>query len=161
MTGRAGFTLMEVMVGLTVAALALTAGFATLAFISDSQHPVDRAAALALTGATTRRLLTDWLGESRLRVSRRGEYFQGLDGEERGSPSDELIFPTTASTPLGVGTTVVRLYIDRDEDTPERGLVAELTELVTDVGSASPPWISIAGRTSGSRRAGCSTGSTR
>ncbi len=47
-------------------------------------------------------------------------------------PSDELNFPTTASTPLGVGTTIVRLFIDRDEQTPERGLVAELTQRFSD-----------------------------
>jgi len=128
-----GFTLMEVLIGLTVAALALTAGFATLGFISDSDEPVDVASALALRGATTRNLLTEWLGEARYQTGRRGVPFQGTDGEEYGTESDELIFPTTASTPLGVGTTVVRLFIDNDRDTPERGLVAELTELPADV----------------------------
>lgn len=127
-----GFTLMEVLIGLTVAALALTAGFATLGFLSDSDEPVDLASALALRGATTRNLLTEWLAESRYQAGRRGETFQGLDGEVYGTPADELIFPTTASTPLGVGTTVVHLYIDDDEATPERGLVAGLTELMTD-----------------------------
>ena len=127
-----GFTLMEVLIGLTVAALALTAGFATLGFLSDSDEPVDVASALALRGATTRNLLTEWLGESRYRAGRRGATFQGLDGEDFGTQTDEIIFPTTASTPLGVGTTVVRLFIDDDRDTPEQGLVAELTELLTD-----------------------------
>lgn len=129
---RRGFTLMEVLIGLTVAALALTAGFATLGFLSDSDEPVDVASALALRGATTRNLLTEWLAEARYRVGRRGETFQGLDGEVYGTPADELIFPTTASTPLGVGTSVVHLYIDDDRDTAERGLVAALTELATD-----------------------------
>jgi prepilin-type N-terminal cleavage/methylation domain-containing protein len=129
---RRGFTLMEVLIGLTVAALALTAGFATLGFLSDSDEPVDVASALALRGATTRNLLTEWLGEARYRVGRRGETFQGLDGEVYGTPADELIFPTTASTPLGVGTSVVHLYIDDDRDTPEQGLVAALTEMATD-----------------------------
>jgi prepilin-type N-terminal cleavage/methylation domain-containing protein len=124
-----GFTLMEVLIGLTVAALALTAGFATLGFISDSDEPVDVASALALRGATTRNLLTEWLGEARYRVGRRGESFQGLEGETYGTQSDEIIFPTTASTPLGVGTTIVRLFIDEDRDTPQVGLVAELWEL--------------------------------
>jgi hypothetical protein len=55
-----------------------------------------------------------------------------LDGEVYGIPTDELVFPTTASTPLGVGTTVVHLYIDDDRDTPEVGLVAALTELASD-----------------------------
>ena len=127
-----GFTLMEVLIGLTVAALALTAGFATLGFLSDSDEPVDVSSALALRGATTRNLLTEWLGEARYRVGRRGETFQGLDGETFGTPTDELIFPTTASTPLGVGTSVVHLYIDEDDETPEQGLVAAITELATD-----------------------------
>ena len=123
---------MEVLIGLTVAALALTAGFATLGFISDTDEPVDVASALALRGATSRNLLTEWLGEARYRVGRRGMTFQGLDDEVYGAETDEMIFPTTASTPLGVGTTVVRLFVDLDESTPERGLVAELTELPTD-----------------------------
>jgi len=127
-----GFTLMEVLIGLTVAALALTAGFATLGFLSDTDAPVDVASATALRGATTRNLLTEWLAEARYQVGRRGESFQGLDGEVFGTPADELIFPTTASTPLGVGTTVVHLYIDEDRNTPERGLVAALTEQPTD-----------------------------
>jgi len=127
-----GFTLMEVLIGLTVAALALTAGFATLGFLSDSDEPVDVASALALRGATTRNLLTEWLAEARFQAGRRGEAFQGLEGEVYGTPADELIFPTTASTALGVGTTVVHLYIDDDEATAERGLVAGLTELPTD-----------------------------
>jgi len=127
-----GFTLMEVLVGLTVAALALTAGFATLGFLSDSDEPVDRASALALRGATTRNLLVEWLSEARFQAGRRGETFQGYESEDFGVQTDSIIFPTSASTPLGVGTTVVRLYIDLDRNTAERGLVAALTELITD-----------------------------
>ena len=127
-----GFTLMEVLIGLTVAALALTAGFATLGFLTDTNEPVDVASALALRGATTRNLLTEWLGEANFQAGRRGVTFQGLDDEVYGTQTDEIIFPTKASTPLGVGLTVVRLFVDDDNDTPERGLVAELTELPTD-----------------------------
>jgi len=132
MTTRRGFTLMEVLVGLTVSALALSVGFTTLAFLSDREGPVDRVSAVALRGATTRRLLIGWLSEARLQAYRRGPVFQGFDLEERGTSSDELNFPTRASTPLGVGTTIVRLFIDRDEQTPQRGLVAELTERLSD-----------------------------
>jgi len=111
-----------------VAALALTAGFATLGFISDTDEPVDVASALALRGATTRNLLTEWLGEARYQAGRRGVTFQGLDDEVYGTETDEIIFPTTASTPLGVGTTVVRLFIDQDNATPEQGLVADFVQ---------------------------------
>jgi prepilin-type N-terminal cleavage/methylation domain-containing protein len=130
--GQGGFTLMEVLIGLTVAALALMAGFATLGFILDSDEPVEEAATVALRGATTRNLLTEWLGEARFSAGRMGETFQGFEGEVFGAQTDELIFPTTASTPLGVGITTVRLYIDLDSGTPERGLVAALTEQITD-----------------------------
>jgi hypothetical protein len=123
---------MEVLIGLTVAAMALTAGFATLGFMSDSDEPVDRASALALRGATTRNLLTEWLGEAHQRQGRRGQAFEGWDLEDYGTPIDSLIFPTSASTPLGVGLTVVQLFIDTDDATPEQGLVAALTELMTD-----------------------------
>jgi prepilin-type N-terminal cleavage/methylation domain-containing protein len=112
--GQGGFTLMEVLIGLTVAALALMAGFATLGFILDSDEPVDEAATVALRGATTRNLLTEWLGQARFSAGRMGETFQGFDGEVFGAQSDELIFPTTASTPLGVGITTVRLFVDED-----------------------------------------------
>ena len=77
-TNARGFTLMEVLIGLTVAALALTAGFATLGFMTDTDEPVDVASALALRGATTRNLLTEWLGEARYRQGRRGQAFEGL-----------------------------------------------------------------------------------
>ena len=132
MTARRGFTLMEVLVGLIVSALALSAGFATLAFLADREEPVDTVSAVALRGATTRSLLIGWLSEARLQAYRRGPVFQGYDAEERGTASDELNFPTRARTPLGVGITMVRLFIDRDEQTPQRGLVAELTERVSD-----------------------------
>ena len=132
MARQSGFTLIEVLVGLTVAALALSAGFATLAFLSDQEEPVDAVSAVALRGATTRSLLIGWLSEARLEAYRRGPVFQGYDVEERGVPSDVLDFPTRARTPLGVGTSIVHLFIDRDEQTPERGLVAELSERASD-----------------------------
>lgn len=132
MSARRGFTLMEVVVGLTVTALALSAGFATLAFMADRQDSVDAVSAVALRGASTRGLLIDWLSEARLQAYRRGPVFQGFDQEERGTPSDELTFPTTARTPLGVGTSIVRLFVDRDPQTPLSGLVAELTERSSD-----------------------------
>jgi prepilin-type N-terminal cleavage/methylation domain-containing protein len=132
MSSRSGFTLMEVVVGLTVTALALSAGFTTLAFLADRQGPVDDVSAVALRGATTRSLLIGWLSESRFQAYRRGPVFQGFDQVERGAASDELTFPTTASTPLGTGTSIVRLFVDRDPQTVQRGLVAELTERSTD-----------------------------
>ncbi|HZD05624.1 MAG TPA: type II secretion system protein, partial [Longimicrobiales bacterium] len=122
---RDGFTLIEVLVGMVVAALALSAGFAALAFVKERADQAEAAMVPAVAGAGTRALLTEWLAGARLRAPGRGERFQGLDGEEQGRANDELIFPTTARTPLSVGTTVVRLYVDAEDSTAERGLVAE------------------------------------
>ena len=128
-----GFTLLETVIGLTVTSLALAIGFATLGFIYDRNEPVDQAAALALQGANTRTLICRWLGQARLRArDGGGAFFHGVNREEKGLPSDEIVFPTIAATPLGVRRTVVRLYIDRDMATPQRGLVAELTERFAD-----------------------------
>jgi hypothetical protein len=59
--------------------------------------------------------------------------FAGLEAEENGLEHDEIVFPTTGRTPLHVPNSIVRLYIDTDATTPERGLVAELTERPLDI----------------------------
>ncbi len=129
---RAGFTLVEVLVGMTVAALALGAGFAALSFVGDRSRDAEISAKTALEGAVAREMLVDWLSGALFRASNRAGEFQGLDAEENGLDSDELYLPTTAMTPLHASTTVVRLFIDVNDTTPERGLVAELTERTQD-----------------------------
>jgi len=128
---RGGFTLVEVLVGLTVAALALTAGFTALAFVSDRSEEAERASVAALEGSAPREMLASWLSGARLQANRAG-VFDGINGDDQGKDSDELTFPTTARTPLGVRNSVVRLFIDDDDETPERGLVAELRERLQD-----------------------------
>jgi prepilin-type N-terminal cleavage/methylation domain-containing protein len=129
---RDGFTLMEVIVALVVSSIALAAGFATLSFVDERSRAGEIATVEALEGAAGRMLLIEWLAGARLNAPGRGGSFQGMDAEENGLDSDELIFPTTARTPLHVPNAVVRLYIDTDDETPERGLVAELTERLLD-----------------------------
>jgi prepilin-type N-terminal cleavage/methylation domain-containing protein len=126
---RAGFTLIEVLVGLTVSALALAAGFGALAFVHDRGIEAETSARVAVAGATQRALLMDWLMSARYRAPA-GEQFNGEDLDESGVSRDRIFFPTTAPTPLEGGFTVVGLYIDTDEETPERGLVAEMTGVV-------------------------------
>jgi prepilin-type N-terminal cleavage/methylation domain-containing protein len=127
---RDGFTLMEVLVGLVVASLALAAGFGALVFVGDRSRHAEQAAVAALEAGAVRALLADWLGGARLIF---GDYrFFGQDGETLGQGSDELILPTTARTPLHEPMAVARLYIDEDPETPERGLVAELSVRLTD-----------------------------
>ena len=126
---RAGFTLLELLVGLTVASLALSAGFATLTFVRDRGERAEEESRVAVGGAAQRALLMDWLAAARFRAPA-GEQFQGNDVVENGDTLDTLRFPTTAATPLEGAVTVVGLSIDTDPETPEQGLVAELTGVV-------------------------------
>jgi len=126
---RGGFTLIEVIVALTVASLALGAGFAALGIVRDRGGHAEEAARVALAGATQRALLMDWLSNARLQAPA-GEQFQGEIVEENGKTMARLFFPTTARTPLEGTFTLVGLYIDEDPETPEQGLVAELVGVV-------------------------------
>lgn len=152
---RGGFTLMEVLVALVVSSIALAAGFATLSFVDERARAAEIATVEALEGAAARMLLIEWLASarlsspsralptensSRLRLgadgrirlneapSARPRTFTGLNAEDNGLETDEIYFPTTARTPLHVPNTLVHLYVDLDDATPERGLVAALTE---------------------------------
>jgi hypothetical protein len=68
----------------------------------------------------------EWLSGARARAVT-GERFEGMQADEGGRLVDQLLFPTSARTPLNASSTVVGLYLDDDPDTPERGLVAEMT----------------------------------
>ena len=123
---RGGFTLLEVLVGLSVAALVLLAGMAALGTVSEHAGHAETATIDAVAGASQRALLVDWLSSARNRAPT-GEQFEGLQQDLDGVMQDLLFFPTTARTPLDEPYTVVGLYIDVDPETPERGLVAEMT----------------------------------
>ena len=123
---RSGFTLVEVIVGMTVASLALAAGFAALGFVQDRSTRAEEVTRVAVGGAAQRSMLVDWLAGARLRATT-NEQFEGMEGGEVDQPMDYMLFPTTARTPLEGWSTVVGLYIDDDPNTAAFGLVAELT----------------------------------
>jgi prepilin-type N-terminal cleavage/methylation domain-containing protein len=124
---RCGMTLLELIVGLTITGMALSAGYGALASILDHRAAADARIDGLSRSAAHRRTLLSWLEGARLVVDQDGPPFRGLDGTWRHLPDDELSFLTTAETPLGAAESVVRLYIDRDTLTPERGLTAELS----------------------------------
>lgn len=130
MTRRA-LTAIELVVALAVTGLAGAIGAATLGLLADNgrrlharNDPTERAAAV-------RRTIVSWLEGARVSLSSSGAgasgSFQVLDLSRRGRATDELLFQTTATTPLGSGETLVRLYVDNDDRTLERGLIAELS----------------------------------
>jgi len=119
-----GMTLLELVVGLTVTGLVVTAGFGALQMLGDRRLQAEAAMNAVARAANERAELESWLAGTRLVAEEGGPDFRGLDGVRDRTPDDELTFLTTAPTPLRTGETVVRLYVDRDPGTPEQGLTA-------------------------------------
>jgi type II secretory pathway pseudopilin PulG len=123
-----GMTLLELIVGLTVTGLVLTAGFSALAVLGDRRHQAEAAMAAVARAANQRAEIAAWLAGAHLVADEGGPEFRGLDGIRDQLPDDDLSFLTTSPTPLGTGETLARLYVDHDEATPERGLTAAFAE---------------------------------
>jgi type II secretory pathway pseudopilin PulG len=121
-------TLLELVVGLTVTGLALTAGFSALALLGDRRHRAEAAITAVARAANERAEIAAWIAGTHLVADEGGPEFRGLDGARDGMPDDDLSFLTTAPTPLGTGETLLRLYVDHDDATPERGLTAAFAE---------------------------------
>jgi hypothetical protein len=120
-------TLVELLVGLTVSSLAMTIAFGSLAMVRSTGDRVTGALDISIREAAVRDILTKWLDGARLLPEGSAE-FRGIDGEAEGWGASEVIFLTTAPTRVHGRETIVRLFIDRDENTPEQGLVAELRD---------------------------------
>lgn len=125
---RSGLTLVELVVAITITGLALGAGYGALSWMGETRRRVDETARASWRAAAVRRSLSAWLAGATLAVTPDVAEFRGVDGERRGARDDALTFRTNAPTPLGTGETTVTLFIDRDETTPQRGLVALLSE---------------------------------
>ncbi len=121
---RAGLTLIELVVALAITGLAVAAGYGALGAIVDHRGRVEEGSAAVARAAAEWGMLQSWLAGAHLTIEEGGPSFRGLDGMTGDSADDELTVLTTAPTPLGAGETILRLHVDRDDKTPERGLVA-------------------------------------
>ena len=125
---RRGITLVELLVALSVTGLTVATGYASLGTLADQRDRVRSASAATVRAAAVRGEIASWIEGAYVTGEAASPPFQVTDHAERGHPDDELAFLTSADTPLGRGDVAVRLYVDADVHTPERGLVAELTE---------------------------------
>jgi prepilin-type N-terminal cleavage/methylation domain-containing protein len=127
---RQGLTLIELVVALTLTGLAVTSGYAAFTTLVDRREASSAHSAAVTRAAAVRSTLVSWLANVRLTIEEDNIVFQGIDGTKRLDagelPDDELTFLTSAPTPVASHGTIVRLHIDRSDDTPEKGLVAEL-----------------------------------
>jgi prepilin-type N-terminal cleavage/methylation domain-containing protein len=128
--GPAGFTLIELIVSLTITGAVLSAGFAAFGAVLDRRDAAASGLDELNRAAGVRDLLRAWIEAAR--VPHQGEpAFAGLDAMDGRLPDDGLTFLTAAATDLDGVATVVRLAVDRDRRTPHRGLVAYLTSWPT------------------------------
>src|SRR4051795_6887410 len=120
-------TLLELIVGLTVTGMTVSAGYTAFASMLDHRTAAAEEVERVSQAADARRTVLEWLEGARLTVDQSGPQFRGLDGVYQGLPDDDLSFLTASPGAAGSREAVVRLYIDRDSVTPESGLTAELT----------------------------------
>lgn len=129
---RRGMTLIELVVALAITGMAVSAGYATFTTLVDRRDKAAEAASEVLLQANARAALVRWLAAARLTIEEDGIEFRGVDGSVRSGgailPDDDIVFFTTAETPVARAGTVVRLHIERADKETRRGLVAELQE---------------------------------
>jgi hypothetical protein len=119
-------TLIELLVGLVITSLMLAGGYAALTTLVDHRASVAHSLDEVAHAASVRRSLEGWLAGAMLRPDGTGPAFRGMDGLDAGNDDDELAFLAGSSLGPEWDESAVRLYVDRDEKTPERGLVAEV-----------------------------------
>ncbi len=127
-TGPGGFTLVEVLVALTLGALvasAVVAGVRALVTWTTDARSTGRAANRA---GALRGQVVDWLAGATVAGEETESGVRFRNGvTEAGEHDDELAWTTLAPSPFNAGQARVRLFVDRDSTTGERGLVAELS----------------------------------
>jgi prepilin-type N-terminal cleavage/methylation domain-containing protein len=129
-TARAGMTLIEVVVAIGLASIVMTIGYAGFNAVMWQQERLTHSSHDA-RAALVRRTLAEWLNGAVLIPGSHSAAFRGVDGQHEGRDVDQIQFTTSATTPAASRNTVVRLYIDEDTATNERGLVVELREYAT------------------------------
>lgn len=127
-----GMTLLELVVALAVGGMALAAGGAAFAFLSDRRVAMMAEADRDGRALSARRALEHWFSEVWLAPDGRGTAFRGIDGTRRAHEGeladDEVSFLTAAPTPLGGDATLVRLFVARLPGSDDGALVAEFRD---------------------------------
>ena len=144
-TVRRGMTLMELVIGLAITGMMATAGAAAFGSVIDHRRTIETSAITLERAAALRGMIQSWLYAGTVQIQRGGGP-RGLNGANNfaafqlgnrsmtsnpasvsaaAAAGDEITFTTTAPNPAGVGTLRIRMYIDADGNTPEKGLTIE------------------------------------
>ena len=143
LSARPGMTLMELIVALVILAIAATAGEATFTSLIDHRHTVREANVATERASSLREMIRGWLASGTVQIQRGGVPQLGRNSARIATPSvssrgmngtintaaqaygDEVTFTTSAASPAMQANVRIRLYVDADPSTPEKGLSIE------------------------------------
>ena len=136
-----GFTLLEVVVALVVAGVAVAIGYAGLATVSEASARSRASSQPVIAAAAARSALSAWLSSATLMEG--AHPFRGVHRTDGPTRSDELTTAISSGGSLRPGPRRLRVWVDTDPLTAERGLVVELARIGDD-GLASTDTLEIA-----------------
>lgn len=139
---RRGMTLMELVIGLAITGMMATAGAAAFTSIVDHRETVRKANAATERAAALREMIRLWIMNGQVRMdvgggprglSRAGQATRVtmrtgntvVDLTPAKGVGDQVTIVTSAINPSLMPNLAIRLYIDADDNTPEKGLTIE------------------------------------
>lgn len=127
---RGGMTLIELVVALVIAGAGIASGYQAYATISDRRSVAAAHADSTARSFAVRAMLANWLSNARLTIEDDEVVFRAVDGARhpgtRERSSTDLVFLTSAPSPVSRHGTIVHLFVARDSG--DNGLTAELSE---------------------------------
>ena len=150
---RSGMTLIELIIAITILAMMVTGGAVAFGTIIDRQETIRYASAEVERAAALREMLRQWILQGELQIQQGGvprgaravgaggagggaQLARVASGSRAGSTStasvtaaastgNELTLITNAPNPLMAANVRIRIFVDADDNTPERGLTIE------------------------------------
>ena len=131
---RAGMTLMELMVGLTLTAMMAATGMAAFGSIIDHRRTITRSTVEVERASALRDQLRLWIGSGTVLIQtggvpniggRNSVAIVGGSVTAAAATGDELTVNTSAANPANSPNARLRLFVDGDDATPEHGLALE------------------------------------
>ena len=140
---RRGMTLMELVIGLAITGMMAAAGAGAFASIIDHKRDIQTASVRTERAGALREMIKSWIYAGTIQIQRGGgprgltrtltgagaAGSRGLNSTAAVSAAqaagDEIAFTTTALNPSLLANVRIRLYVDADANTPEKGLSIE------------------------------------
>ena len=124
---RAGMTLMELVIALLITGMIAAIGAAAFDSVLDNRASARVATHAVTHAAATRALLVSWLSSGRF--SSDATRPPSAATLNLGEDDDALVVIVNTPTPIDYTEAAVHLFIDRDPESMESGLVAEMQSL--------------------------------